>query len=1128
MNLSLSGNLLMQVPNGTFELKKPTIYQDVHGTRRLVAGKFTIRNHDEVALDVGDYDPTQALVIDPVLSYSTLIGANNGTTAQALGVDSLGNVYITGTTFATNYPTVSAFQGTNNGTTNVFVTKLNAAGNTILYSTYLGGSGFPGASAIAVDGAGNAYVTGIAAMSDFPTTPGAFMTTCPGGFCNAPFVAKFLSNGTLSYSTFMGGSNTPVSGIAIDSLGEVYITGLTASNDLPTTPGSFEPNYPSTICSTCAVAYVEKLNALGSSLVYSTYFASPGNFPSSAASGIAVDKTGSAYIVGTGTVPTLNALETGPAHGFLAKFTPDGSALMYSTYLGGSGTDNPTAVAVDALGNAHVAGTSTSCDFPLLLSAFSTDCAINSGSQPKVFALTVSASGSQLLFSTFLGDGAVGPVALAVDKSGNTYVTGSTLSSTFPALKAIETTSQRSVGSVNFSAFVTELSPAGNLLFSTYLAGQGGSIPGSIAVDGKRAIYVAGTGNYDFPLLHPIAAQVKNFTGYQIFAVKILPARNAPQFSLSPRISPILSLRNVSSVPLNISSMIPSANFVKGGDCGATLAPGTGCTLILQGAADKKTTGSVVITSDAYATPQKLIITKSPIGDSVGALVQIVPDALEFAPQFVGTSSAAQPLIVRNVGLQPSALGSIDIFGDFIQTNNCPAVLSAGAFCTISVVYQPASTGNGFGQLGVTHDQFTDTVFLNGVSSSSAIAASTTNVQFATQFVGSTSLARIVNLTNTTPYPATVSGLATSAGFAQTNTCTAPVAPHGACRVSITYTPTGNQDATGTLTASNFGPGGAQVVNLLATGLIAADLGVSPLTLTIQTALGVAGQFGTVTLSNTSQKLIPMGAIQTSAPFSQTNTCPATLGASGSCQIFVSYNATQPGSSTGMLQIAFTGTGSPQLVGLTGTARTIVDFFPAAFAFGQQKVNTTSAQGMIFVENPGLSNVTISSIKVQGTEFRIAQNNCSGTLAPFAACSLGIVFTPGIIGVRSGTLSVLASDFSQPHLAQLQGIGVGAGRASVAVSSLNFAPQTVGTTSAAQLVTVTNTGSGKLNFTGISASPNFFLVTNQCATSLAAGAHCSVSVRFAPTIAGMLVGSLTIADDGLASPHAVALSGIGQ
>jgi hypothetical protein len=926
----------------------------------------------------------------------------------------------------------------------------------------------------------------------------------------------------------MGGSNTPVSGIAVDSSGEAYITGLTASNDLPTTPGSFEPNYPSTICSSCAVAYVEKLNALGSSLVYSTYFALPGNFPSSAATGIAVDKFGNAYIVGTGTVPTLNALESGPASGFLAKFTPDGSALVYSTYLGGAGTDNPTGVAVDALGNAHVVGTSTSCDFPLLISAFSTDCAINSGSQPKVFVSTVSASGSQLLFSTFLGDGAFGPVALAVDKSGNTYVAGPTVSSSFPVLNAIETTSQMSVGGSSVSTFITELSPAGNLLFSTYLAGHGGSVPGSVAVDGKGAIYVVGTGNYDFPLLHPIAAQVKNFTNYQIFAAKILPARNAPQFSLSPRISPILSLRNVSSLPLNISSITPSANFLKGGDCGATLAPGTGCTLILQGAADKKTTGSVVITSNAYATPQKLIITKSPIGDSVGALVQIVPATLQFAPQFIATSSPAQQVVVKNVGLQPSALGSIDIFGDFIQTNNCPAVLAAGALCTISVVYQPASTGNGFGQLGVTHDQFTDTVFLNGISSSSAIAASTTNVQFATQFVGSTSLPRIVNLTNTTPYPATVSGLATSAGFAQSNTCTTPLPPHGACRVAVSYTPTGNQNATGTLTASNFGPGGAQVVNLFATGLIAADLAISPLTLTIPTTLGVAGQFGTVTLSNTSQKPIPIGGIQASTPFSQTNTCPATLGTSGSCQIFVSYNATQPGSSTGILQIAFTGTGSPQSVGLTGTARTIVDFFPAGLAFGQQKVNTPSAQGVIFVENPSLSNINISSIKVQGTEFRIAQNNCPNTLAAFTGCSLGIVFTPSITGIRGGTLSVLASDFSQAHIAQLQGIGVGAGRTSIAVSSLNFAPQTVGTTSAAQAVAVTNTGSGTLHFNSISASPNFFLVTNQCGTSLAAGAHCSVSVRFSPTLAGMLVGTLTIADDGSGSPHTVALSAIGQ
>src|SRR5262245_15104142 len=273
-----SGNLLLQLHDGSIELRKPAIYQDTGGVRRAIAGNFVLRPNHEIGIDVGNYDHHQALTIDPALSYSTLIGANNNTTVQGVAVDGLGNIYFTGTTFATNYPTVSPFQPTNHGTTNVFVTKLNSAGNTILYSTYLGGSGFPSAAAIAVDGGGNAYVTGIAAMSDFPTTPGAFLTTCPA-FCNAPFVSKFRSNGTLGYSTFMGGSNTPVSAIAVDSLGEAYIAGGTASNDVPTTPGSFEPNYPSSICTTCVVAYIEKLNASGSNLVYSTYFALAANFP---------------------------------------------------------------------------------------------------------------------------------------------------------------------------------------------------------------------------------------------------------------------------------------------------------------------------------------------------------------------------------------------------------------------------------------------------------------------------------------------------------------------------------------------------------------------------------------------------------------------------------------------------------------------------------------------------------------------------------------------------------------------------------------------------------------------------------------------------------------------------------
>jgi hypothetical protein len=151
IDLEDSGNLSLKVAGGAIELQKPTIYQEVDGARRLIAGNFSLRGENEIGLSVADYDRSKPLVIDPVLSYSTLIGANNSTQVQGVAVSPGGDMYITGTTFATNYPTVHSFQSTNYGTTSVFVTKLNPSGDKILYSTYLGGSGFSTGRAIAVD-----------------------------------------------------------------------------------------------------------------------------------------------------------------------------------------------------------------------------------------------------------------------------------------------------------------------------------------------------------------------------------------------------------------------------------------------------------------------------------------------------------------------------------------------------------------------------------------------------------------------------------------------------------------------------------------------------------------------------------------------------------------------------------------------------------------------------------------------------------------------------------------------------------------------------------------------------------------------------------------------------------------
>jgi hypothetical protein len=1131
IQLSDSGDLFVQTNAGSIRLAKPIIYQERQGGRRNVEGRFIVRTDHEIGLAVGKYDAHSPLIVDPVLSFSTLIGANNGTQVLGVGVDSGKNVYITGTTFATNYPVVGPFQATNHGYTDVFVTKLNPAGNKILYSTYLGSSGFDNATAIAVDKTGAAYVTGTVGAPDFPTTPGAFMTSAGGG---APFLTKFLTDGTLAFSTFMGGSLSPALAIALDAVGEAYIAGHSTSNDLPTTAGAFQ-----TACLSGDCGYVEKLNASGTALVYSTYFgASSGNGipPSTTGNGIAVDSSGSAFLVGNSNgIPLQNPIQpsvVGLQNAFVAKFSPDGSSLVFSTYLGGTSAfvpsrfDSATGVAVDLSDNVHIVGTTPSCEFPLSLTAISTDCV--TGADQKVFVASLNSNGAQLLFSTLLQSG--NAAGIVVDPKGNSYVTGTTPSNSYFIKNGIEDSAPNASNNGYSSiGFLTELEPAGKLLFSTYLGATYGSSPAGIALDPLGGIYVAGEGQGDFPLLHPIPSQIYQGTAYTIFISKISPS-NTPQFSLSPRISPLLTLRNVSSVPLTVSSIVPSPNFTMGGNCGSNIAPGGACNLILLGADDKKTQGSVTITSNAYAKPQTIQIRKSPTGDSLGYSLSILPMDVQFPPQFIGTSSPTQQIVIQNSGL-PAAINGISINqpAAFTETNNCPASLDTNASCTISVTYTAATAQDSAGLAIVSDPNQTQTnVGLNGLGSSTAIAVSTPAMEFGSQPAGAPSLGRIVNLINTTPDPATVTGILTTAGYAQSNTCSAALQPHGECRVSVTFAAAGNEDAPGTLTIANYGPGGPETVNLHATGVQPGDLSVSPNSLSIPFAyIGIASTFSPVTVANNSKNIITIQKIATTAPYTQTNTCPSNLAPAATCQVSVVFKPTVTGLANGILTITHSGKGSPETVPLSDTGVTTVQFRSSPVQAGQQLVNT---RGTVYVdlENYGSKTVTLGAFTVQGSEFALTQNNCGTSIPQFYGCPLTLAFTPSGTGLRTGTISVLGSDYSQPHVAVLQGLGISGGVGSLSATSITFAPQTVGTKSSAHKITFTNTGSGMLTINGIVTSPQFFTKTTSCGKTLQPKVSCTISVFFDPTLQGILVGSLSIQDDGLNGQHTIALSGTGR
>jgi hypothetical protein len=385
--------------------------------------------------------------------YSTYLGGSSLDYGNGIVVDATGNAYVTGQTWSSDFPTTQdAFQTYPSGRGDAFVTKLNAAGSALVYSTYLGGGDAAGGNGIAVDASGNAYVTGSADSGGFPTTPGAFQTSSGGA--GGAFVSKLNAAGSaLVYSTYLAGNDNAYvygNGISIDASGEAYVTGGTSSPNFPTTPGAFQ----TTFAGGAGCAFVSKLNAAGSALVYSTFLGGSGG-----AEGIAVDASGNAYVTGltnSADFPTTpGALQTaygGNADAFVSKLNVAGSALVYSTYLGGNSEDFGTGITVDASGNAYVTGTTYSSDFPTTTGTFQTTYAGNA----DAFVSKLNASGSTLLYSTYLGGSGMDEgTGIALDASSNAYVVGITDSIDFPTTPgAFQTTTYGAKGNI----FVSKLS----------------------------------------------------------------------------------------------------------------------------------------------------------------------------------------------------------------------------------------------------------------------------------------------------------------------------------------------------------------------------------------------------------------------------------------------------------------------------------------------------------------------------------------------------------------------------------------------------------------------------------------------------------------------------------------------
>jgi uncharacterized repeat protein (TIGR01451 family) len=520
LHVDKDGNLILHAAGGDLTLQAPYAYQEIDGNRRRIDARYVLHGNGDIGFQVASYDNSHELIIDPVLSYSTYLGGALADAGTDIAVDTAGNAYITGYTLSTDFNTVSALNPASAGAYDIFVAKISPDGASLIYSTYLGGSGNDRGYGVAVDINGDVVVAGATESSDFPVA--SAIQSGYGGLGDG-FVSKLNAAGdTLLYSTYVGGAGSDeIRDITITTTGEVYLAGSTASADFPVVAG-FQMTKASAID-----AFVAKINSAGTAFVFSSYLGGSNGAGDDYGYAIAVDGRDDVYVAGKTSAmdfPTVSAYQGvyggGTSDAFVVKIHPLGSNLMYATYLGGSGSDVANGIAVDSDENIYVAGSTQSADFPIVSGSYDSTCGTdgncNSG-KSDAFAAKLTADGASLSYSTYLGgsDHDFGS-DIALGGSGNVYIGGYTNSADFPVVFPLQATH----GGVS-DVFVTRLSTTGAALgFSTFLGGSNGDTAQALTVDGIGNVYVTGnTTSADFPTSSALQAGFAGIT--DTFVAKI-------------------------------------------------------------------------------------------------------------------------------------------------------------------------------------------------------------------------------------------------------------------------------------------------------------------------------------------------------------------------------------------------------------------------------------------------------------------------------------------------------------------------------------------------------------------------------------------------------------------------------
>ncbi|MGD0908065.1 MAG: choice-of-anchor D domain-containing protein, partial [Candidatus Acidiferrales bacterium] len=1128
--LDPQGNLVVVTGVGNVRLLRPGVYQMVKGVRHDVSGRYVLRGKNRVGFEIAKYDVRNALIIDPVLVYSTFLGGSTlytADTGNAIAIDSTGAAYVTGAGASSDFPGAALNGPVAQATPFVFVTKFDPTGNTLVYSTLLRGTtGYTNSgNGIGVDSSGNAYVAGITNDSDFPLV-NPFQATAGNGVASdqtTGFVAGLATDGTLLYSTYLGGRNeqdtTTIQGLYADAAGNAYVVGSTTSQNFPTV----NP-YQATLNTSSdeSNAIVAKFNPQGQP-IYSTYL---GGNSYDVGNAIVADASGNAYVTGEtsssnfpvkATPAPFQATFNGGYDVFITKLSFDTVhstlSLAASTFLGGSGTDEGYGIAIDSASppNVYITGTTNSSGagasgFPTKNPISGTYAGVpysgatNAGGSDDAFVTKLQGDFTALIYSSYLGGtGADIGYGIALDGASppNAYLTGSTTSANFPLASPLQ------LGAYTGThAFVTEVSGTGSVLnYSTYLEGLGSDQGRGIAADSTGNAYTTGgTSSPNFPVLSSVSPTTPPFQG-QLGS----STGNAYVAKISPAVAPSA----LTFVP-------PAYNFHNVGVGPAT--NGTG----------------------GFGTEAVTLTNNTASSVTINSFV------------FTGTNS-----------------------GDFtLQSASAPCSISAafalpaGASCSLLIRFTPADQDQRTAQLTINSTPASSTVLnLSGFGAVPEISLSTNSMNFGTNVPLNTGTLNIVEVTNTggatlNVGSAQITGTNASAFTLTENSC-ASVAPNSSCFIEVTFTPTAAQAYSANLLINDNVAGSPQTVTLSGTGV--AQVIVTPLsheyagwiigtTSTDQDFFLNNGSGGSVTLTS-----ITPGGGGTQGDFpndTNSSTCKngLVLPAGAGCNLEVYFKPGVSGPTntvdgrTGTFTFNWTGTlAGSQQVTVMGAAETGVSLYVNSIPAPSEYVGVTESEsGADIIYNGTVNPVTVTSIVVSGTnpqDWTAALgssptgNDCSadGIVPANSYCYIAGSFTPSAVGVRTATATInyTGAPPNTPLVLTLSGTGL-PGPVSFP-GGLALGSQIVSLTSPTHRVLLQNTQKTPLAISLISAPSGTnagdfaILSSSTCVSSITVrgGGNCYLDLTFTPGATGSRTATITVTDNGPGSPRNLVLTGTG-